>query len=229
MVEPIRKTYVMMSFSVEDTKQVDQILEILDRYNISYFEFRRSIEPGQDIIDCVLNAIDLCTHVFIYASAASIKSPWVWFEVGIATALGRSLVFVLDHPSTELPLPFNRLRHVTSEEEFDALAKMLGDRGTPLKVGRREMIPVENFTKSKLYYHEGGWASAIWLWGAEDISFPRERVSLKYENISLETPVEPLQSDRRKPPGTTVFSSMALILACSTSGYRRRISIPLLR
>ena len=198
MTDQGREAYVMVSFAAEDGTRVDSLLRLFKKYGISYFEYRHGIKPGENIIDRVVDAIDRSTHVFIYASAASIDSQWVWFEVGIAVALRRSLVFVLDHPNTKLPLPFSYLRYVTNRREFEDLLRSLALEGASSATRRQSMTPVEEAVKERLYYHEGGWAKAIRLWGAEDVMFSRGRVSIDYNHTPpFRTPPELQQAKKR--------------------------------
>jgi hypothetical protein len=46
-----REAYVMVSFAAEDSARVDQLLKLFKKYDIKFFEYRRGIRPGENIID----------------------------------------------------------------------------------------------------------------------------------------------------------------------------------
>lgn len=185
--------YIMVAFSSLDKDSVSGLLDDLKRHQINFFEFQRDIPPGADMLAAVRGAIELCTHVVIYASPASINSAWVWLETGMGYGHRKPLIFYLDHPSLKLPLPFSHLRHVVNRQEFDGFVASLS-QGREV---RRRMSPVEEFAKDKLYYYGDGWASAVRLWGSEDVYFGRGRVGVEYTHDVFETPPELVASKER--------------------------------
>ncbi len=188
--------YVMVSFSSRDAAQVDELLAELDRQGVRHFEYRRDIRHGADILGTVRNAIEQSSHVVIYLSPASLESPWVWLEVGMAFGREKTLVFVLDEALTSVPMPFDGLRHVTGPSEYARFVRELVESG---KAGTPDFPPgsVEEAARDKLYYHPGGWVRAVRLWGAEDVYFTEDRVRVEYEHVPLAIPPELAQARDR--------------------------------
>lgn len=121
--------FIMVSFSKVDEESVDRLLATLRKHEIDFFEFRRDIQPGENMLEAVRDAIRKCTHVVMYASPASVDSQWVWLETGMGFALQKAMIFYLQHPSIKLPVPFSYLRHIVNEEEFERFAERLREQG----------------------------------------------------------------------------------------------------
>jgi hypothetical protein len=89
------------------------------------------------------------------------------------------------------------LRQVSGDREFESLVEGLeGETANPNETAMG-MTAAERAASTKLYYHQGGWASAIRLLGAEDVIFGPDRVTIEYRHVALRTPPELQQAKRR--------------------------------
>ncbi len=92
---------VFISYDTKDTAFADlvksKIKELLPHHNIEateIFDVRSDLEVGADIRKSIKSAIEEANTVLVVSSEGSDLSPWVNYEVGLADALGKELVFV---------------------------------------------------------------------------------------------------------------------------------------
>jgi hypothetical protein len=83
----------------------------------------KDIDWGDSIPSEVRLALEASVAVIVILSPASLKSSWVPFEVGYATALGKRIMPYLAHPALEVPSYMRDLRHATSLEEVRSLLR----------------------------------------------------------------------------------------------------------
>ncbi len=70
---------------------------------VDYFLDRKDVEWGTDIPRRIADGLAQCDSLLVVVSPASLKSQWVPYEVGQATALGKTILPFLVHPSLDLP------------------------------------------------------------------------------------------------------------------------------
>lgn len=92
---------VFISYATRDTAFAElvksKINELLPHDNIEtteIFDVRSDLEVGVDIRKSIKSAIEEARTVVVVSSEGSDLSPWVNYEVGLADALGKELVFV---------------------------------------------------------------------------------------------------------------------------------------
>lgn len=109
---------------------------MLDELELDVFRDERSIGWGDSLQEEVRGGIDRADVLLMIASPASLKSPWVHFEVGYASALGKTILPYLTHPSLELPETIRGLKYCTTIGEvrghFQRIALGAGGAKTPL-------------------------------------------------------------------------------------------------
>lgn len=110
--------YVFISYSHVDSRLVDQIAGDLAKIGIDYFLDRKDITWGQSITEEVRRALRECTHQIIILSPASIKSPWVHFEIGHAFGSGKVALPFLTHPSLDVPQYLKDLLWIENREDL---------------------------------------------------------------------------------------------------------------
>lgn len=94
---------VFISYSHTDSKVADQIAEILSQLGVPYFRDEKDIEWGDSITSSVKDGLRNASAVVVIISPGSLKSQWVSYEVGFATARGTRLLPYLAHPSLDAP------------------------------------------------------------------------------------------------------------------------------
>ena len=94
---------VFISYSHTDANVADQIAEILEQLDIAYFRDLKDIEWGDAITSSVKDGLTNASAVVVIISPGSLKSHWVSYEVGFATARGTRLLPYLTHPSLDPP------------------------------------------------------------------------------------------------------------------------------
>jgi len=92
---------VFISYATKDTAFADlvksKIKELLPQQNIEateVFDVRSDLKVGADIRQSIKSAIEEASTVLVVSSLGSDLSPWVNYEVGLADALGKELIFV---------------------------------------------------------------------------------------------------------------------------------------
>lgn len=96
---------VFISYSSVDKKDACFIADALGHLGVSFFQDEKAIKLGDDITASVESEMKSATSVIFVVSPASIKSRWVFFEIGQAKALEKAIVIYLTHPSLEQDLP----------------------------------------------------------------------------------------------------------------------------
>jgi hypothetical protein len=178
------KPHFMVSYAQHDAAAVRRLTAKLSKHGFSYFIDEKDIEPGSPITQAVHDGIRNCTHVLAYVSGSSLRSQWVMFELGVAFGLGKTLIFFVSDPGLELPKPLAGIKYIKQLPEFDRYLKRLADDKSIFE----RMTPVEQVARERLYYHPGGWASAIRLFGAGDDALPWSRVVVSYVHAPLDLP-----------------------------------------
>lgn len=92
---------VFISYSIQDTAFAElvktKIKELLPNHNVEateVFDVRTDLKAGADIRQSIKSAIEAASTVVVVSSKSSDISPSVNYEVGLADALGKELVFI---------------------------------------------------------------------------------------------------------------------------------------
>jgi nucleoside 2-deoxyribosyltransferase len=107
---------VFVSYSHVDKAVARQICQVLDECGIDYFRDEKSIDWGGSIPAEVRAGLAGCDVVVVVVSPASLKSGWVHFEIGHASALDKPILPYLTHPSLDLPAYIRDLRYTSDVE-----------------------------------------------------------------------------------------------------------------
>lgn len=96
---------VFISYSNVDREIAEKIADILKNEGVEYFLGEKNIQWGNDIKNIINDTLaNRITHEIVILSPASIKSQWVAYEIGFATAKDVIILPFLTHPSVEIPL-----------------------------------------------------------------------------------------------------------------------------
>lgn len=110
-------TTVFISYSHVDSKEADELASLLDELDIEYFRDVKDINWGDSISSKVRDALDSCVAILVIVSPASLKSHWVPYEIGHASALRKIILPFLTHPSLEIPHYIRDLNYATTVEK----------------------------------------------------------------------------------------------------------------
>ncbi|MGE3311885.1 MAG: toll/interleukin-1 receptor domain-containing protein [Limisphaerales bacterium] len=107
---------VFLSYSHMDKSVADAICALLEELGISYFRDSASIDLGDSITGEVQAALNGCMMLVVIVSPASVKSLWVPYEIGRATALDKKVIPFLTHRALALPLYMSDLSNTADIE-----------------------------------------------------------------------------------------------------------------
>lgn len=94
---------VFVSYAHSDREVADSLCAILDDLSVPYFRDERSIEWGENISSEVKLALSETLAVIVVVSPGSLKSQWVAYETGFASALDKRILPFLTHPDLDIP------------------------------------------------------------------------------------------------------------------------------
>lgn len=109
---------VFISYSHTDKETADVITALLDDLGIEYFRDVKEIEWGDAIVGSVRQGLSDAIAVIVIVSPGSLKSQWVAYEIGFATALHKRVLPYLTHPSLDLPGFMSDLSYIDSPEKI---------------------------------------------------------------------------------------------------------------
>lgn len=103
------KRSVFLSYSARDRAAADQLQKELKRLGLNAFNPMNDLKPGEDFRKTIRAAIKGSDLLVVLASPLSAASSWMGYEVGMAEALGKRVMFLLPerYPVTELPDEFS--------------------------------------------------------------------------------------------------------------------------
>jgi len=120
---------MFISYSHVDMMFVQGLTNKLDEIGIEYFLDEKDINWGADITKTITGALKSCSSVLLIISPASLKSGWVPFEIGQATALNKTVLPLLTHPSLEVPGYLQGLKYKTQLGEVIEVLKNASRNG----------------------------------------------------------------------------------------------------
>ncbi|MFZ1425734.1 MAG: toll/interleukin-1 receptor domain-containing protein [Geminicoccaceae bacterium] len=97
------ETLVFISYSSVDRNCARRIQRKIDEIGLSTFLDEKNISLGENFKARISKGIVQCAEVIFVASPSSLKSPWVYFELGQAIAFGRPVITYRIHQALELP------------------------------------------------------------------------------------------------------------------------------
>jgi hypothetical protein len=109
---------VFVSYSSIDEQVAQSICGILTELGIEFFFDRKDIHWGQEVVPGISGGLRSCTHLIVVVSPASLKSSWVSFEIGQATAFGKTILPFLLHPLLDVPDFIRQYHYKTRLDEI---------------------------------------------------------------------------------------------------------------
>lgn len=108
---------VFVSYSHVDTDVADALTATLSEHDVQYFRDVKNIEWGTSINSEVREALDDAVAILVIISPASLKSQWVPYELGYASALKKRILPFLTHPSLDVPDFIREFSYYTDLEQ----------------------------------------------------------------------------------------------------------------
>lgn len=108
---------IFISYSHTDSSVADSITQVLEDMNLPYFRDIKDIGWGDKITNSVRDGIGESIAIIVIISPGSLKSHWVSYEVGYATALKKKVLPYLTHPSIDPPGFLSDLLNISSEQQ----------------------------------------------------------------------------------------------------------------
>lgn len=118
---------IFISYAHEDSALVDELCNRLSAAGMQFFRDTKEILWGGSISSDVQQALEQAGGVVVVVSPASVKSQWVPYEIGYATALRKPILPFLTHPSIDLPGYLADLRFIT---DLDQIRTFIGQVST---------------------------------------------------------------------------------------------------
>ena len=110
---------VFISYSHIDKGIVEQIISFFKDNNIRYFLDEKDINWGDNIKKKINDEISKdITHELVIISPASVKSQWVAYEIGFASAKGVTILPYLTHPSIDIPSFISEYNYVAKMDDL---------------------------------------------------------------------------------------------------------------
>lgn len=109
---------VFISYSHTDREMADVITTLLENLGIEYFRDVKNIDWGDGIVSSVSQGLNDALAVVVIVSPGSLKSQWVAYEIGFATALHKRILPYLTHPSLNLPRFMSDLSYIDSPDKI---------------------------------------------------------------------------------------------------------------
>jgi hypothetical protein len=110
-------TRVFISYSHFDSAFAQSLYEVLSEMGIDCFLDEKNIEWGDVITEKVKDGLRTCSALIVILSLGSLKSHWVSFEIGQATALGKKILPFLTHPALDVPPFLSHLNYKSNLED----------------------------------------------------------------------------------------------------------------
>ena len=121
---------VFISYSHTDTSIADGIAAVLEELSLEYFRDIKDIQWGDGINASVREGLESSSAIIVIISPGSLKSHWVPYEVGYATALKKKILPFLTHPSLDVPGFIADLSYIKSEEQVRSFFELLPERNS---------------------------------------------------------------------------------------------------
>lgn len=131
------RPYVFISYSHHDSKAAFELATKLREARIAHFLDRRT-GFGEPIPTSLHYEIGRATHLIVLITPASIKSPWVHYELGFARAREVTIIPYLFHADMQVPLFIASEKHVTKDDEAQLIKDLSASR-RPAESGKKQL------------------------------------------------------------------------------------------
>ena len=121
---------IFLSYSYNDRPWVEQFAAVLEQEGVDVWFDYHDISLGEDIRDKIQEALRKSSVLVVFLSNNSIRSPYIFFELGAAVADNKKIIpIVIDEIEPgKLPLPLTKyqyLKETSPETAAKEVAKAL--------------------------------------------------------------------------------------------------------
>jgi hypothetical protein len=120
------KNKIFLSYSYQDKAWVSEFVQVLNAKGVNAWFDMADIKLGESIHDVIANALRESTVLVVILSEQSVKSPWIFFELGAAVADKKKIIPVLidDTRFEEIPMPLIKYQFLKESSAKDAGEKI---------------------------------------------------------------------------------------------------------
>ena len=115
------KNKIFLSYSYNDMAWAKQFAIALEKEGIDVW-FDRDIALGEDIREQIQSALRESNTLIVLLSSNSVKSSWIFFELGAAVAGNKRIIPIVidDTGNVQLPLPVMKYRYLRESSPVSA-------------------------------------------------------------------------------------------------------------
>ena len=115
------KNKIFLSYSYNDRAWAKQFAIALETEGIDVW-FDRDIALGEDIREQIQSALRASNTLIVLLSSNSVKSSWIFFELGAAVAGNKRIIPIVidDIGNEQLPLPVMKYRYLRESSPVSA-------------------------------------------------------------------------------------------------------------
>ena len=113
-------TRVFLSYARIDADSAAAVARLLDGLDIEHVEDWKDVRWSDDLPAEACRHIAAAREVVFIVSPASLDTPWLAFEAGIAAGLGKKVIGLFHHPSLEPPGYLQNAFHALQLDELNA-------------------------------------------------------------------------------------------------------------
>ena len=183
---------VFLSHNSEDKPRVRRLAERLRAAGLQVWFDEWVIQPGDDIYLAIERGLEVSRTLVLCLSPAALGSDWVGLERSTAlfrdpANAGRRFIPLL-LVECKLPDTLRRYKYVDCRQETQATFDQLlaGCRHQEQAEETPAMSAIERHAFNDIYHFNGGHASAIRMFGADDDFIPSSRLHIEYSHEPLQ-------------------------------------------
>lgn len=109
---------VFISYSRVDADVANNLASKLKEKKISHFLDQKDVTWGDSVRERIQQGLLKSSHIIVIVSPASLKSGWVSYEIGFATAKEKKILPFLTHQSIDLPGYIGELHYKTDIDDI---------------------------------------------------------------------------------------------------------------
>lgn len=127
------KNKIFLSYSFQDRDWVSQFVNVLQENGINAWFDMESIKFGDSIHDAIADALRESNVMVLILSERSVRSPWIFFELGAAVADKKRIIPIVidDTRIEEIPMPLIRYQFLKESSPIQAGAKIAAALAEP--------------------------------------------------------------------------------------------------
>lgn len=130
---------VFVSYAHSDGDIADAICDVLDEMGISYFRDVKDINWGDTLDEAVQSGVRNSEMLIVVISNASVKSRWVPYEIGQATALKKRILPFVTSSDLGVPYYIRKLTYVTDLESVSTFFRSYRESHSSLPSAYRSL------------------------------------------------------------------------------------------